>query len=158
MSDALVLSPASTIGSHNPCSPLKRPYTGEDSYHQTPQRRLDGQRLNPYYDPVRPDIRTQSGRPPSPDLYNESAADAYAMDPTKRVEAEYIRLVDTKAATIPPDELLEPAIWKEKFYWPNKYTTTQCACLLRYFIEVLGPWVSQIVRPTVVVCLLTRIV
>ena len=76
------------------------------------------------------------------------------MDPAKRVEAEYIRLVDTKAATIPPDELLEPAIWKEKFYWPNKYTTTQCACLLRYFIEVLGPWVGEEFLPPRAFCLL----
>lgn len=61
----------------------------------------------------------------------------------KVVEAEYRRLADSAAAKIPEDEsLLSPAIWKEEFYWPNRFTTTQCACLMRYYIEHLAPWVS----------------
>jgi len=61
----------------------------------------------------------------------------------KVVEAEYRRLADSAAATIPPEVLLSPAIWKEQFYWPNKFTTTQCACLMRYYIEHLAPWVGH---------------
>lgn len=156
LSNLAVLSPTDNIGSHNLHSPLKRNFTGDDQYHQPAKRRLEHPRPQ-YFDPIRPEVNgfppkpigssTKTDRAPSPDPYNGSAAEAYAMDPAERVEAEYMRLADTKAAIIPPDELLEPAIWKEKFYWPNKYTTTQCACLLRYFIEVLGPWVSNSVRP-----------
>ncbi len=60
----------------------------------------------------------------------------------KVVEAEYRRLADSAAAAIPVESLLSPAVWKEEFYWPNQYTTTQCACLMRYYIENLAPWVG----------------
>lgn len=66
----------------------------------------------------------------------------------KVVEAEYRRLADWAAAAIPPESLLSPAIWKEEFYWPNQFTTTQCACLMRYYIENLAPGVGHSPRET----------
>ncbi|KIV97370.1 hypothetical protein, variant [Exophiala mesophila] len=58
----------------------------------------------------------------------------------KLVEAEYRRLADADAATIPAEPELSPATWKKEFYWPNPFTTTQCACLMRYYIQHLAPW------------------
>lgn len=61
---------------------------------------------------------------------------------TRRIEAEYRKIADTEAAAIPAEPLLSPARWKRDFRWPNQYTTQQCMCLFRYYIDCLGPWVS----------------
>lgn len=79
---------------------------------------------------------------------------------TAAVEAEYRRLADSAAAAIPSASsgLLAPDVWKKKFVWPNRFTTTQCACLMRYFVEELAPWVSKaisILSMTDAVCSLT---
>lgn len=58
----------------------------------------------------------------------------------KEIAAEYQRLADTEAAAIPPDNFLSPALWKREFKWPNQFTTQQCLCLFRYYINILGPW------------------
>ena len=60
---------------------------------------------------------------------------------TTQVEAEYRRLADTAAAAVPSvaSGLLSPEIWKSSFVWPNRFTTTQCACLMRYFVDELAP-------------------
>lgn len=62
---------------------------------------------------------------------------------TRRIEAEYRKLADTEAAAIPAEPLLSPARWKRDFRWPNQYTTQQCMCMFRYYIDHLGPWVSE---------------
>lgn len=61
----------------------------------------------------------------------------------RRVYAEYQRIEDSNAAQVPHEELLSPAIWKNHFVWPNHLTTTQCTCLMRYYIDHLGPWVRH---------------
>lgn len=63
------------------------------------------------------------------------------------VEAEYRRLADTAAAAVPPPALLSPAIWKERFFWPNAFTTKQCACLMRYYVDHLARAVRGTLRP-----------
>ena len=99
------------------------------------------------YDPVRGDtshiyrIYTLA-KPYSPVGVNGVIAMGEPRHIPKVVEAEYGRLADSAAATIPDESLLSPAAWKEDFYWPNKNTTTQCACLMRYYIDHLAAWVS----------------
>lgn len=84
----------------------------------------------------------------SPEVYNPASPDGFSYMPTEQkyvpkvVEAEYRRMADSAAAAIPKEDLLSPKIWKEEFYWPNKFTTTQCACLMRYYIDHLASWVG----------------
>ena len=98
------------------------------------------------YDPIRSQYRIYD--PPkvfgslSPDGFTYHMPEQKSLP--KVVEAEYRRLADSAAAAIPPDSLLSPGIWKVDFYWPNQFTTTQCACLMRYYIENLAPWVSHL--------------
>ncbi|KAK4944891.1 hypothetical protein LTR10_015810 [Elasticomyces elasticus] len=94
------------------------------------------------YDPIRSQYRVYN-HPPK--VYNPLNHSGYTSMPEQRyvpklVEAEYRRLADDNAAAIPDESLLSPAIWKEDFYWPNKFTTTQCACLMRYYIDHLATW------------------
>lgn len=96
------------------------------------------------YDPIRSQYRIYD----SHKVFTSVSPDGVTYMPDqshvpKVVEAEYRRLADSAAAAIPPASLLSPAIWKEEFYWPNQFTTTQCACLMRYYIENLAPWVGQ---------------
>jgi hypothetical protein len=136
-----ILSPRSTLNSSNPRSPLKRALP-DDSFGPGAQRRVD-QWSSTVYDPIRFAYRVYE--PHKPQNSYELDTISFATESNnlpKIVEAEYRRLADTDAAAIPPEFLLTPAIWKEQFYWPNQFTTTQCACLMRYFIEKLAPWVS----------------
>lgn len=101
------------------------------------------------YDPVRGSSSAHTYRiyTTPPKTYSPVAVNGVVrMDEgrhvSKVVEAEYRRLADSAAAAIPDDALLSPAVWKEDFYWPNIYTTTQCACLMRYYIDQLSSWVS----------------
>lgn len=73
--------------------------------------------------------------------YNSYASPTEANE-TRRIEAEYAKLADTEAAKIPDEPLLSFSSWKKNFRWPNQYTTQQCVCLFRYYVDVLGPWVS----------------
>ncbi|OBT96568.2 hypothetical protein VE01_05322 [Pseudogymnoascus verrucosus] len=52
------------------------------------------------------------------------------------------RLADSAAAAVPSASsgLLKPEIWKKTFFWPNDWTTTQCACLMRHFVDFIAPW------------------
>lgn len=61
---------------------------------------------------------------------------------TKRIEAEYAKIADKDAGAIPAEPLLSASSWKKSFRWPNQFTTQQCMCLMKYYIETLGPWVS----------------
>lgn len=83
---------------------------------------------------------------PSNSSYHSSTYYNYASpteaNETRRIEAEYARLADSEAAKIPDEPLLSFASWKKNFRWPNQYTTQQCVCLFKYYIDVLGPWVS----------------
>ncbi|KIX07884.1 uncharacterized protein Z518_02538 [Rhinocladiella mackenziei CBS 650.93] len=120
-------------------SPIKRRKTADSIHPSYPSN------TEPWpqgaYDPIRSQYRVYD--PPkgftsfSPDGFTAMPEQHYVP---KVVEAEYRRLADSAAAAIPPESLLSPAIWKEEFYWPNKFTTTQCACLMRYYIEHLAPW------------------
>ena len=136
------LSPPDTI--HDSIlihSPIKRRRTADET--------IEGYRPNsdrvPYtaYDPIH---QYRLYDPPkvfsavSPDGYTYMSEQKHVP---KVVEAEYRRLADSAAAEIPPESLLSPDIWKSEFYWPNQYTTTQCACLMRYYIENLAPWVGS---------------
>lgn len=62
---------------------------------------------------------------------------------TQAVETEYRRLADSAAASVPSifSGFLLPELWKQKFFWPNQYTTNQCVCLMRFYVEKLAPWV-----------------
>lgn len=75
--------------------------------------------------------------------YGSSYASPNELNETRRIEAEYARLADTEAAKIPDEPLLSFSNWKKNFAWPNQYTTQQCICLFKYYIDVLGPWVSS---------------
>ncbi|EXJ66337.1 uncharacterized protein A1O5_10489 [Cladophialophora psammophila CBS 110553] len=134
------LSPFNT--NHEPIlphAPIKRRRTADaipPEYQARPNRSP-----NTAYDPIRSQYRIYD----FPKVFSSTSPDGFPYMPEKHhvpkvVEAEYRRLADSAAAKIPEDPLLSPAIWKEDFYWPNKYTTTQCACLMRYYIENLAPW------------------
>ena len=115
------------------------------------------QRTNEYEDvnasyrlPSLPGTPPFPGTPRPPDRTIESPLDTLLSEPgasghfgTTAVEAEYKRLADSAAATIPSvsSGLLAPEVWKNKFVWPNRFTTTQCACLMRYFVDELAPGV-----------------
>jgi len=74
--------------------------------------------------------------------YHNSHASPTEAKETRRIEAEYAKLADSEAAKIPDEPLLSFSSWKKNFRWPNQYTTQQCVCLFRYYVDVLGPWVS----------------
>lgn len=141
-----ILSPTSTLNSgSNPRSPLKRPLP-DDAFGRAAQRRVDNWQSK-IYDPVRTSYRIYDPpKAPNPYDLDSTASILESNNSPKIVEAEYRRLADSAAAAIPDEVLLTPEIWKDRFYWPNKYTTNQCACLMRYFIEKLAPWVSAIAR------------
>lgn len=135
--DIPLLSPSSNNESALIHTPIKRRYTSDSS--TQPHR---PQWAHGAYDPIRSQYRIYD----TPKSYAPISAEGLAYMPEQRhvpkvVEAEYRRLADTDAAAIPPESLLSPAIWKEGFYWPNQFTTTQCACLMRYYIQNLAPWV-----------------
>lgn len=123
-------------------APIKRRRTADSASH--PFRPNPETWSHGAYDPIRSQYRVYD----TPKVFSPVSAEGFTSMPEqnyvpKVVEAEYRRLADSAAAKIPEDEsLLSPAIWKEEFYWPNRFTTTQCACLMRYYIEVLAPWVS----------------
>lgn len=128
-------------------SPLKRRKTADSAAPQYPSS------TDPWphapYNPIRFKYLVYD----TPKVFSSVSPDGFAYMPeqqyvTKVVEAEYRRLADSAAATIPSEELLSPAIWKKEFHWPNEFTTTQCACLMRYFIENLAPWVGDFVSST----------
>lgn len=73
--------------------------------------------------------------------YVNNFASPTEVNETKRIEAEYARIADKDAGAIPAEPLLSASSWKKSFRWPNQFTTQQCMCLLKYYIEVLGPWV-----------------
>jgi hypothetical protein len=62
--------------------------------------------------------------------------------PVATSHSQLSRLPDTAAAAVPSLEsgMLSPRVWKEQFFWPNAYTTTQCLCLMRHFIEDMATW------------------
>ena len=126
-------------------SPIKRRRTADD----TSAGFLTYPKRFPHaaYDPIRSQYRIYD----VPKALGAISSDGFKYMPEQRhvpkvVEAEYRRLADSDAARIPPESLLSPAIWKSEFYWPNQFTTTQCACLMRYYIENLAPWVG-LLRP-----------
>lgn len=121
-------------------SPIKRRRTTDSS--TQPYRPPWSQGV---YDPIRSQYRIYDTPKPFGPVHAEGSPYMPAQRHVpKVVEAEYRRLADADAAAIPPESLLSPAIWKEEFYWPNQYTTTQCACLMRYYIQHLAPWVSPL--------------
>lgn len=96
------------------------------------------------YDPVKSFVVYESPTTSTSYVDNGFVYSAQITSAPKIVEAEYRRLADSEAAWVPSDNLLSPAIWKEQFVWPNIYTTNQCACLMRYFIEHLAAWVCDL--------------
>jgi hypothetical protein len=138
-----ILSPTSTLHSgSNPRSPLKRGLP-DDSFGPTAHRRVDNWQTT-VYDPVRTTYRIYDTPKVPHSFDHDISLITESINVPKSVEAEYRRLADSAAALIPDESLLTPAIWKEQFYWPNGFTTTQCACLMRYFIEKLAPWVCSL--------------
>lgn len=75
--------------------------------------------------------------------YLNSYASPTEVNETKRIEAEYARIADKDAGAIPAEPLLSASSWKKSFRWPNQFTTQQCMCLMKYYIETLGPWVGR---------------
>ncbi|RMZ75438.1 hypothetical protein DV737_g5302, partial [Chaetothyriales sp. CBS 132003] len=123
-----------------PSIPQKRSFRPNSPVAASPPR-IDSGHSSGVYDPVRSFyVLPQPPKAPVYVDFNDVTALDKSNDVPRRVEAEYRRLADTQAATIPPEELLTPEVWKREFYWPNDFTTTQCACLMRYFIEQLAPW------------------
>ncbi|KIW70095.1 hypothetical protein PV04_02401 [Phialophora macrospora] len=120
-------------------SPIKRRRTTDEP--STGFRSNSDRVSQAAYDPIRSQYRIYD----FPKVFNSVSPDGFTYMPEQQhvpkvVEAEYRRLADSAAAAIPPESLLSPTIWKEEFYWPNQFTTTQCACLMRYYIENLAPW------------------
>lgn len=76
---------------------------------------------------------------PNPNSYGSPTE----LNETRRIEQEYARIADHQAAQIPDEPFLSVASWKKNFRWPNQYTTQQCRVLFKYYIDVLGPWVSE---------------
>jgi hypothetical protein len=123
-------------------TPVKRlkiddePRASYQSYNKRP--------ANAAYDPTRDQYIVYDMKPSFPTFDSNGSARMY---PTKQVpkvvEAVNGRLEDAEAAKIPDETHLEPARWKTEFNWPNAQTTTQCHCLMRYFIERLSPWVTS---------------
>lgn len=139
-----ILSPTSTLSNgNNPRSPLKRSLP-DDIFTANPQRRVDS-RPKGSDDPIRTSYNLY-GYPGSYNQYHSTSRKANTAQrhvPTS-VDAENKRIADAYAGAIPENsKVLEPSVWREHFYWPNVDTTTQCACLMKYFIEKLAPWVSQ---------------
>lgn len=141
-SDHLFLSPSATDNEtvliH---SPIKKQRTTDLT--ATEAASNVEQRPHTAYDPIRSQYRVYNHPPkhysPLGPCGTYMSEQRYVP---KVVEAEYRRLADSAAAAIPPESLLSPAIWKEEFYWPNQFTTTQCACLMRYYIDHLAAWAS----------------
>lgn len=75
---------------------------------------------------------------PNPNSYGSPTE----LNETRRIEQEYARIADDQSGQIPDEPFLSVASWKKHFRWPNQYTTQQCRVLFKYFIDVLGPWVS----------------
>lgn len=124
-------------------SPIKRRRTADSTLQQYPHHSGAETWQRGAYDPIRSKYRVYH----SPKVFNPVSPNGLAYMPEQQyvpkvVEAEYRRLADSAAAAIPSESLLSPAIWKEEFYWPNKFTTTQCACLMRYYIDHLASWVG----------------
>lgn len=67
---------------------------------------------------------------------------------TLRLENDLLPASTDAAVRSTTSRLLSPRVWKEQYFWPNDYTTTQCLCLMRYWIRELAPWVcvSQALR------------
>jgi hypothetical protein len=128
-------------------SPIKRRRTADEA--NIGLRSNSDRVSHAAYDPIRSQYRIYD----FPKVFNSVSPDGFTYMPEQQhipkvVEAEYRRLADSAAAAIPPESLLSPTIWKEEFYWPNQFTTTQCACLMRYYIENLAPWVGcLLLRP-----------
>lgn len=92
----------------------------------------------PGYNTVRDSV-TLSTFTPNPNSYGSPTE----LNETRRIEQEYARIADHQAAQIPDQPFLSVASWKKNFRWPNQYTTQQCRVLFKYYIDVLGPWVSK---------------
>lgn len=71
-----------------------------------------------------------------------SPSNSALYSPAATSQSLHSRLPDTAAAAVPSLEsgMLSPRVWKEQFFWPNAYTTTQCLCLMRHFIEDMASW------------------
>lgn len=137
------VSPTLTAATTNlVSSPSKRRRTNEGSSPSYSLHREPSSSLT--YDPVRSFVVYESPKTSSPYVDNGFMYAAQITSAPKVVEAEYRRLADSEAAMVPADELLSPTIWKEQFIWPNSWTTNQCSCLMRYFIEHLAAWVSML--------------
>lgn len=95
--------------------------------------------------PISQEIHKQYVESPSGSSFQGGYANSYGSpteaNETTRIEQEYARISDNLAAQIPDEPFLSVSSWKKYFRWPNQYTTQQCRCLFRYYIEVLGPWV-----------------
>ena len=119
-------------------SPIKRRRTADEAtpnYHSNEEH-------HGLYDPIRSQYRIYDK------VFSPVSSEGNTYMPDQHhvprvVEAEYRRMADSDAA-YNPDSLLSPKVWKEEFYWPNRWTTIQCACLMRYYIEHLAPWVGRL--------------
>lgn len=124
------------------------------------KRRRTGDSFNPsdtnYHvqlPPISQDLLTPFPTFPSPTnsnynnpYYLNNFASPTEVNETRRIEAEYARIADSDAGAIPAEPLLSASSWKKSFRWPNQFTTQQCMCLMKYYIETLGPWVSLTTR------------
>jgi hypothetical protein len=137
-------SPTSTVSNHtHSLSPLKRPCSDE-LYYSTVRKRTDSSSK-----PIKTSLETTYNLYDYPGSYSQYSSGTWTANTAAKQEnvptsvtTESKRIADSYAGAIPSDKLLEPAVWREHFFWPNDETTTQCACLMRYFIEKLAPWVS----------------
>jgi hypothetical protein len=139
-------SPTSTVSNNtSSLSPLKRALPDE-LFCSSVRRRTDSSSK-----PIKTSLETTYNLYGYPGSYSQYSSTTWTANtaatqqnvPTS-VTTESKRIADSYAGAIPSDKLLEPAVWREHFFWPNEETTTQCACLMRYFIEKLAPWVSEI--------------
>ena len=92
-------------------------------------------------------------------LYEQASWATGFATPPHSLRSENCRLPDTAAAALPSPTsgLLSPRIWKTQFFWPNAYTTNQCICLMRHYIQSIAPSVSDSIRKayyflTIIIC------
>lgn len=76
--------------------------------------------------------------------HSEASFPDIHVSPANLLRPEGDCLRDSAAAALrsAASSPLSPSVWKERFFWPNAYTTTQCLCLMRFFIREIAPWVS----------------
>lgn len=77
---------------------------------------------------------------------NVGAQSIFAVKSPCESRSENSCVPNAAGVGIPDISPLSPSVWKEQFFWPDKFSTTQCICLVRYFVREVAPSVSTLLR------------